>query len=320
MSADDVRPHDPGGSALTGEAWLNGRILPYSEAAVPVWDLGLVAGAAVTEMARTYRHKPFRLAEHIRRLLDSCAELGFVVPYSEIELRQAAETIVAGNRRLIPDQSDLGIVAFVTAGANATYLGAKAAPRPTVCVHTFELPLSLWRDAAASGLRLRVPARMQIPDSVLPIHLKIRNRLHWWLADREAERAEPGSRALLVNSDGHITETSSSCFYAVIDNEIVTPVTDVLNSMTRRIVRELAASEGIAFEERQLSLQDVHAATEAFTSSTPAGLLPVRTLNGNTLGSHCPGPVCSRLLAAWTRLTGVDTREQIIGRTPPTRN
>ena len=294
------------------QAWLNGRLIPANAAAVPVWDLGVVAGAAVTEMARTYRHDPFRLNQHLRRLLNSCAELQFDVPYTARELQAGAEAIVRHNCAGIAEEHDLGIVAFVTAGANRTYLGTDVDRGPTVCIHTFPLPFSLWREAVTSGVRLRVPPRRQISAATLPVHLKIRNRLHWWLADQEAAALEPGSRALLLNVDGLVTETSSGCFYAVVDGVIVTAAEDVLNSLTRCVVTELAEAEGIMLRQTSLTRKELAVAQEAFTSSTPAGLLPVRTVDGRPVGRDFPGPVYQRLQAAWTRLAGVDTCAQIM--------
>ena len=58
-------------------AWINGVHCPFSQAAVPVWDMGVVAGAAVTEMARTYRHRPFRLDKHVQATRELTARTEF---------------------------------------------------------------------------------------------------------------------------------------------------------------------------------------------------------------------------------------------------
>ena len=63
--------------------------MPYAQAAVPVWDLGVVAGASVSEMARTYAHKPFRLPQHLDRLLNANdGGLGRTAGASVAELQQ----------------------------------------------------------------------------------------------------------------------------------------------------------------------------------------------------------------------------------------
>ena len=292
-------------------AWVNGEILPFQRAVLPVWDLGVVAGASISEMARTYRHAPFRIEQHLKRFIESCEELGFPLAYSIAELKKHVEEVVRVNSGRISPNSDLGIVIFCTAGSNATYLGGDSRGG-TTCIHTFPLPFEMWKPAMERGVALTTPPTVQVSSRSLPTHRKVRNRLHWWLADREANEIEPGSRALLLNSDGLIAETSTSCFYAVIDGMIKTPGTDVLHSTTRQIVEELAADLDIPFEQTDLTLADLETATEAFLSSTPCGLLPVRTINKKSIGTDVPGPVFTQLQTAWTQLTGLDTIKQIL--------
>lgn len=293
-------------------AWLNGCEIQFSEMAVPVWDLGLVAGAAVSEMARTYGHRSFRLADHVARLLDSCSELQFPVEYNGEELVQAADRLVETNCGTLPDSHDLGIVWFVTAGANRTYLGGRSLPGPTVGVHTFPLPFHLWHDAAMDGVALRVPERIRAPTCSLPLHRKVRNRLHWLLADREVAETDPNSRALLTDEHGRLTETSTSAFYAVIDGAIVTPAENVLNSLSRRMVQEAASACDIRFQQTSLTLADVSRFSQAFLSSTPSGLLPVKSINGTVMQ---PCSVMEPLLNWWEQTTGVSPRNQILQRT-----
>ncbi|MEZ6124951.1 MAG: aminotransferase class IV [Planctomycetaceae bacterium] len=294
-------------------AWLNGQLLPFSKLRLPVWDLGVVAGAAITEMARTYAHQPFRIERHLDRLLSSCAEIGFDIPYAKDSLHDAVSSVVQENARRLDAHDDLGIVVFVTAGANRTYLGAGPLPGPTVAVHTFRLPLEIWRQSVREGVRLRIPQRRQIECNSLPVHLKIRNRLHWWLADREADQIEAGSRALLLDSTGCLTETSTACFYAVIDGTILTPAENVLNSLSCEMVQAAAEHLKIGFERTRLTPRMLTEATEAFVSSTPVGLLPVRSVDDVRFPLNGEHSMWARLLAYWKQQTGVHPAEQILG-------
>jgi branched-subunit amino acid aminotransferase/4-amino-4-deoxychorismate lyase len=291
-------------------AWINGRVCPFSQAAVPVWDLGVVAGASATEMARTFGHQPFRLERHVQRLMASLAALGFPRPWSSDTLLHAARGVVEHNSRLIQPGEDLGIVLFSTAGSNPTYLGGNGSQTTTV-VHTFVLPFDLWKSSLLNGVRLQIPDVRQIPDDCFSVAHKVRNRLHWWLADREADSREPGSKALLLDHDGFVTETSTSCFYIVRDDQIATSSRGVLNSLSRQIVEELAVSLQIPFERRPMSPAELHLASEAFLSSTPVCLLPVSHINGRAAGSMVPGPVFRRLMQAWSELARMDIAEQI---------
>jgi len=292
-------------------AWQNGKHIPYSDAVIPVWDLGVVAGATVSEMARTYHHLPFRIRKHLARLAISCRELGFSLPYSELELADAATSIVEVNSRSLEETSDLGIVWFVTAGLNPTYALDITRSGPTVCVHTFRLPFRHWQDAVRSGVQLTVPEQRHLPAGSFPVQHKVRNRLHWWLADRAANKSRPGSRALLADEGGQITETSTACFYAVMNDTVLTARNGVLRSTTRDLVGDLCDQVGIRFSVSDLPTEQIGNFEEAFLSSTPSGLLPVGSIDDHKLPGPA-GPVIQHLQAEWTRITGVDTFQQIL--------
>lgn len=295
------------------DAWMNGQFIAYQQMAVPVWDLGVVAGASITEMARTYQHKPFRFDQHLDRLLASCKELEFAVPFGRSELLQAANEVCNRNVQRIATTADLGIVMFVTAGANRTYLGGQPLPPPTVGIHSFELPFDLWKGAAADGIRLVTPQIRQHHQRDLPVHRKVRNRLHWWLADRQADKEKSGTRALLLDCDDRITETSTSAFYAVIDGTIVTPAENVLESLSRKMVSEAADEAGIPFCQKDIHLNDLRAASECFASSTPVGILPVAAVNAMTFPVLSSPSIVPTLLGYWKQQTGINPRQQILG-------
>lgn len=296
-------------------AWMNGELISCTQAAVPVWDLGVVAGASVSEMARTFAHKPFRLSRHLDRLLDSIHRIGFPEPYDRQQFLDGIHGVLAHNLPLIPAESDLGIVIFSTAGPNPTYLGSELSrrTRATAAVHTFELPFETWRPQLRNGVHLRTSSVRQIPDDCFDVSLKVRNRLHWWLADQEAIREEPGSKALLLDHAGFITETSTSAVHLVCNGRIVTPDSCVLNSLSSQLVEEFAGTHGIPFDRRPVPLGEFRYASEAFLSSSAATLLPVSHVNGEQIGTTIPGPVFSQMAAAWSRLVGINIVQQVLG-------
>jgi branched-chain amino acid aminotransferase len=296
--------------------WLNGEFMRMSQASLPVWDLGVVAGASVTEMARTFRHRPFRLERHVDRLVTSVQELGFPLKWPSASLLAAARSVLAHNLRHIEKGSDLGVVLFCTAGANATYLNGGSG-EPTAGIHTFELPFEMWKTGFHQGVILCIPSIRQIPTECFPVKYKVRNRLHWWLADQEANRIEPGSRALLLDQAQNVTETSTSTLHAVLDGRIVTPSDGVLRSLSSQVVEELAGSLGMPFERRNLSVGELARAEEVVLSSTPVCLLPVSHVgsgpNEPALDVSFPGPkgpVFRHLLDAWSGLVDMRIEDQ----------
>lgn len=296
-------------------AFWNGQLVPEAEARLPFWDLGVVAGAAVSEMIRTFQHAPFRLGPHLDRLEQSLKTVGFPTAFDRDQVTNAVHEVVTVNTRLIPASHDLGIVIFVTAGRNLTYLGARAraeSGQGTVCVHTFPLPFELWVDKLEQGLRLQIPRILQ-PDSImLPTHVKYRSRLHWYLADQEARSHDPQASALLLDRDGYLTETSAGNIFLVTDGQISTPrPQQALGGISQQVVKELAKQLRIPYNELDLRPADCDTASEAFLSSTPVCLLPISTLSGKSIGPAAGGPVFQRLISAWNELVGLDIIQQI---------
>tara|TARA_R110002072_G_scaffold302100_1_gene483858 strand:- start:6191 stop:7123 length:933 start_codon:yes stop_codon:yes gene_type:complete len=295
-------------------AFLNGQVVPSSQAVVPVTDLGVVAGASVTEMIRTFGHVPFRLSEHINRLFGSLRLCGFSTEAGRQELEAAVAQIVEHNAALIPKNHDLGIIIFISAGQNLTYLGAAGrdvATQGTACVHSFPLPFELWTEKQTTGQHLASVNVQPLPNESVPPQAKHRNRLHWFRADKEARSRFPTASALLTTAHGHITETAAGNFYVVKGRTIRTPSSElVLGGISQMVLREIAARLGITWEESSLKFDDLLDADEAMTSSTTCCLLPVTKFNDQEIGTGQPGPVFQELITAWSDLVGVDIVRQ----------
>lgn len=296
-------------------AWLNGNYIPFSQAALPVWDMGVVGGAAVTEMLRTFRHVPFRLEEHLDRLFASIRSVGFTPETTYDELRDVVQSVVARNVALIPAGHDLGVIAFVTSGGNLTYLGAagrELAQKCTVCVHTFPLPFELWADRYETGVHLVTPATKALPADVIDPQIKFRSRLHWQLADREARLVDPAAMSLLLDRDGYVTEAATGNVVALDGDRLLTPShVRSLAGISLQVVEDLAPALGCQLIRGDWALHDFERASEIFLASTPHCLLPVTRLNSIPVGDGRPGPLTRRLLTAWGELAGVDIASQM---------
>ena len=295
-------------------AFLNGEIVPASSAAVPVTDLSVVAGASVTEMIRTFGHVPFRLGEHVDRLFGSLELCGFPTEVDRQQLEDAVAEIVAHNSALIPKQHDLGIIIFVSAGQNLTYLGdagRDVASQGTVCVHSFPLPFELWAEKQSTGQQLASVSIQPLPDDSVPPQAKHRNRIHWLRADKEARARFPTASSLLATPDGYITETAAGNFYLVKDRTIYTPPSElVLGGISQMVMKEIAAHLGFDWQESAITFDDLAEANEAMTSSTTCCLLPVTKFNDQMIGDGTPGPAFQELITAWSDLVGVDIVQQ----------
>src|SRR5690349_7774314 len=101
--------------------YLNGRMLPASEAHLKIYDAAVVLGATVTEQIRTFHKRLYKLDEHLDRLFDSLRCAGIDPNLTKGELAAISHEVVAHHARLLDDAAELGLVQFVTAGEHAAY-------------------------------------------------------------------------------------------------------------------------------------------------------------------------------------------------------
>ncbi len=292
-------------------AYLNGQLLSQAELKLPLHDAGLVLGATVTDLCRTFRHRPFCLADHLARFRRSCDLARLPQPVPEMELTRIAEELVGHNASLLSPDQDLAIVFLATPGPIGFYAGLPAGSSPpTLAVHTFPLPFSRYAPLFREGARLAIPSRQSVPAACVDPRIKQRSRLHWWLAQQEVQQTDPAASALLADADGQVTETAAANFLLVRNGAVHTPPQGtVLGGISLQVTKELCAELGIPFAEQALSVDDCRTADEAMLSSTPYCLAGVSRINNTSL--PWPGPLFEKLLAAWNRRVGLDVRRQI---------
>jgi branched-chain amino acid aminotransferase len=297
---------------------LNGQLIPASQASLKIYDAGVVLGATVTEMTRTFRHQPFRLEEHVERLFRSLTTTRMDIGMSPEEIIATSRELLAHNTLLIDADDELGLIQFVTAGEYSAYLPSRETSvrsGPTVCLHTFPIPFALWAKRMQVGAHVVTPNVRHVPPQCYDPSMKSRSRLHFYLADQAARQVDPQAIALLLDVDGHVTETSGANFLIVEQGTIVSPtLRNTLPGISRATVIELAEQLGIPFVERDISVASVMNADEAFLAGTSICLCPVTKINGTTIGDGQLGSVYRRLIVAWNNLVGVDIAGQFLAR------
>jgi branched-chain amino acid aminotransferase len=292
-------------------AFFNGQWIPASAAAVPVNDAGFVLGTTVTEQLRTFGGRLFHLDEHLARLAHSLEVIGVMPDSSLDQFAQTACELVARNHAILAPGDDLGLSIFVTPGDYPAY-SATGPARPTVCMHTYPLPFRLWAQKYRDGQVLVITEVRQVPPQCWPAGLKCRSRMHYYLADRQAAAVDPQSRALLLDADGFVSETSTAnvMIYSDCDGLASPSAAKTLRGISLSAAMELGRRLGIEATHCDLTIDDVASAQEAFLTSTPMCLLPVVQLNGRPIGDGKPGPVFRRIIAAWSEMVGVDIIRQ----------
>ena len=296
-------------------AYLKGEFVPASQCVLPVWDLGIVLAASVTDFLRTFDQEPYRMEDHVQRFYRSCKYARIEPPVDIEETVSISQKLIAENSKLLEKGEELGLVYYMTAGENAVYAGAAGMPdelSASYIQHTFPLRFSLWRDLFLEGAHCITPAPRHWPPQCLSSKIKNRNRLHMWIGEQEIRQANPKAMALYLDIDGNITETGGSNFVIYRDGQIVSPRrNNILWGISLTVLEEIAAEMGIPFVEEDIQTYDVINAEEAWIPSTPFCLGPVVRINGEPIGEGVPGAVWRRILDCWSEITGKDIYREI---------
>jgi len=245
-------------------ACLDGAVMPAADAVVPATDEGLLRGDGVFEVLRLYGGRPFALDEHLERLAHSAENLRLPIDLAAVRADVDRLLDVAGGE---PDPGMLRIV--LTRGGRRLLL-------------TESLP------AHAPAIRLATVtyAPVRLLDGVKSLSYGAN-----MLATRLA-REQGADEALLVTPHGRVLEAPTSSIFWVARGAVLTPpLSDhILASITRALVLELAGAE-----ERSCTLDELHAADEAFLVSTTRELQPVASVDGRAIGDGEPGPAARDL-------------------------
>ncbi|HEY3248968.1 MAG TPA: branched-chain-amino-acid transaminase [bacterium] len=275
-------------------SYVNGAFVPKDEAKVSVFDHGYLYGDGIFEGIRVYNGRIFRLDEHLDRLYDSARYLLLDIPLREEQLREAIiETVRRCGLR------DAYVRPVISRGTGDLGLDPRKCKTPTVVVIVDTIQL-YPPEAYERGLRIvTATTRKQRPDALSP-QAKTLNYLNNIMARIEATQAGV-DEAIMLTTDGYVSECSADNFYVVHDGEIWTApaALGILEGVTRGVVFELAASLGIPVREKAFTLHDVYTADEAFLSGTGAEVGPVVEVDGRPIGTGGPGAVFQRLARAF---------------------
>ncbi len=293
------------------QGYLDGRIVPVSEMAISVTDAGFTLGTTVTEQMRTFAGNIFELEKHLQRLERSLKIVGIEPRESLRDLAEIAQNLVQRNHLLFDAQDDLGLTLFVTPGPLPRFNDGKRGA-PCVGMHTFPLPFHLWNTYYHQGQPLSVTEIEQVSPQCWPAELKCRSRMHYYLADQSATRTEPGSRALLLDSNHRVIEASTANIILYKNNQgiLTPPVESALPGISLLYVQKLAQHLGLDWKHCPIVPEDVAQADEVFLSSTPFCLLPVTSLNRQPIQDGQPGPLFQQLATAWSECVRVDFIQQ----------
>jgi branched-chain amino acid aminotransferase len=278
--------------------WLNGELVPKSQAKVSVFDHGFLYGDGVFEGIRAYNGKVFMLDEHLDRLYDSAKSIWLTIPLTKEQMRDAIlQTLRANKLR------DAYIRVVVSRGEGDLGLDPRKCPKPNIVIITDRIEL-FPEELYERGIEMvTVSVRRNSPQALNP-NIKSLNYLNNILAKIEAINAGK-PEGLMLTLDGYVAEGTGENIFIVKLGELFTPPAymGILKGITRQVVMKLAKEEGIPVHEAVLTLHDVYNADECFLTGTGAEIIPVVKLDGRVIGDGVPGPITKTLIQKFRQYT-----------------
>jgi branched-chain amino acid aminotransferase len=277
--------------------YLDGKFVPAEEAAVSVYDHGLLYGDGVFEGIRAYNGRVFRLEEHVERLYDSAKAIMLEMPMTQEEMRDAILATLRKN-----GLTDAYIRPIVTRGVGDLGLDPRKCAKPSVIVISQKWE-AMYGDLYEVGLTAITVTVRRNSSAALPPNIKSLNYLNNILAKIEAN-VKGGNEAIFLDDAGNVSEGSGDNIFVVKDGKIFTPHTlNNLKGITRKAVIEVAEARGYSVEGVHLGIFDLYTADEIFVTGTAAEVAPVTKIDGRVVSSGKPGPITRDLIEGFKEMT-----------------
>ncbi|MEX0720336.1 MAG: aminotransferase class IV [Balneolaceae bacterium] len=277
--------------------YINGELLPRSEAKISVFDSGYLVGDGVWEALRLHNNVLVFLDDHLDRLFQSAKTVGMDLKMNRQEITNALwDTLDANDMK---DQVHVRMM--FTRGIKKT---PSQDPRLTIsgpnlviiAEHKKADPKSRNR-----GITLFTSTiRRGSPDYLDP-RLNCHSKIHEVQALIQALEAG-ADEALMLDINGFVSTCNATNFFMVKDGEVWTSTGQYcMNGITRGKIIEVCGKAGIPCHQKNFSLFDVYGADEAFVTGSFGGLTPVTKIDGREISGFVPGPVTTRLQALYQK-------------------
>lgn len=278
--------------------WMDGDMVPPSEAKVGILSPTAQFGANVFEGLRAYKGKDnlylFRLDDHIGRLQSSIRMARFESRYSYDDFANSInESIKHNNFR-----EDVAVRQIVYLDGEGSWV-SNGETKMVVA------PILKGRiDPHFSGYSAAVSSWERISSRSLPPMVKMgANYMNSRLAQQEAVR-NGYQMAIFLNDRGTVSEGPGACIFMVKDGEVITPPLEssILNSITRDTFLKIATDDlGIKVSQREISRSELYTADELFLVGTSVELVFINSIDGLSIGESM-GCVASKLMDRYFKI------------------
>jgi D-alanine transaminase len=284
---------------MSSIVFVNGSFLPFEEASIPIMDRGFLFADGIYEVSAVLNSRLVENDAHLARLDRSLEQIRIANPYTAQEWTRLEEELVRRNGLVE------GVVYMeVTRGAAERDFAFPKDAKPTVVMFT-QVKNITRAPAAETGVAVVTVEDLRWKRR----DIKSVALLAQVLAKQAA--AEAGVFEAWMVEDGHVTEGSSSTAFIITrDGRIVTrPLSNaILPGITRQSVMRLAQEHGLKVEERLFTIEEAHAAAEAFLTSASSFVMPVVEIDGKPVGNGRPGALTRRLRQLYLEMAGAPAK------------
>jgi len=280
--------------AKTEKIWMDGKFIDWDKASVHVLTHTLHYGLGVFEGIRCYETEKgpaiFRLDEHIERLFNSARIFLMDIPYSKKDIKNAVIETVKVNRI---KECYIRPIIYIGYGAMGLY-----APQNPINVS-----IAVWRWGAYLGEKgLKNGIRVKT-SSFITNHVNSnmsRGKVCGYYVNSQLAKNEAVTcgydEALLLDTEGYVSEGSGENIFIVRKGILkTTPLTSILEGITRDSVSEIAHDEGVEVREERFTRDELYISDEAFFTGTAAEVTPIRLVDGRSIGAGRPGKITTRI-------------------------
>ena len=288
--------------------WVNGSLVPRDQAVVSVFDAGFVLGDGVWEGLRVRSGHPAFLERHLDRLFEGARAIMLDIGLSRAELTEAVYSTLRANEMT----DGVHVRLMVTRGVKRTpYQDPRVTVGPATVVIIAEHKEALPATVTEGITLFTTHVRRASPDTLDP-KLNSHSKLNDISASIQAYTAG-ADEALMLDPHGFVATCNSTHFFIVLGSgEVITSDGRYcLAGITRSNVLEICDANGIPALETTFSLTDVYSAREAFVTGTFAGVVPVRSVDGRTIGDGRRGPMVERLQGLYRELVDADVADRV---------
>ena len=285
-----------------GAAWMNGTVIPISQATIPVNDWGLVHSDITYDVVPVIDGAFFRFDEYLARFLSSMEDLHLDPGMSKRDIQAALHQMVS--------KSSLrySYVAMVCSRGKPKIAGSRD---PRDCENHFFawcvpyvhiIKPEIVEQGATAWIAQNA---YRIPEN--SVNPRVKN-YHWGDFTQGIFEAKDKNyeTVILLDYDGNVTEGPGFNVFAVKDKILITPDRGVLAGVSRKTVLEMAEHLGINTSVRSLSVEELLEADEVFLSSSGGGVIPIIRVNETIFGNGASGPISVQLNETYWKWTTLE--------------